>query len=258
MAGTAADYISANQLSVLGEHDQEFEVGRGLRLYMGTSGNADVWVTAVAYDTQDDKTIITVIPGSVQPTLTDIRRGATSGNSGGAHGHTGWGDGGPIPAALLSTTNLALLLSIAALVPDAGDVIRGTSASLWIAGPPRTIRPGIAGEVLSAYQVCCQDVTSDGVLLAADYNLSADEAEACVIVLADVSVGGTGSFLLHGLVENAEWTWTPGAILWLSEDGTMTETKPMAGYAVRLGRAWTATEVDFNPQPPEYMGGGTT
>lgn len=254
----AANYMNSSKCYVDGEHDREFEAGRRLRLFQAGSGNADVAVVSSVYNVTDDRTEITVSPATVFPSLAVIQRGATSANSGGEHNHTGQGQGGLIPAALLSQSNVLLLLTLAGSVPDEGDVLRGTSASLWEAGPPTVVRQGTAAVSLTAYQVCFQDTSDSGKLKLASSALTADEAEACALARDDIESDATGSFHLRGPISNPSWTFTPGAILWLSDtEGEITEIKPSTGYATRLGRAWTATEIDWNPMPPEYMGGGT-
>lgn len=254
-----ANYMNSSKCYVDGEHDREFEAGRRLRLFQAGSGNADVAVVSSVYNVTDNRTEITVSPAMVFPSLAVIQRGATSANSGGEHNHTGPGQSGLIPAAQLSQSSILLLLTLAASVPAEGDVLRGTAASLWEAGPPTVVRQGTAGISLTAYQVCFQDVGDGGKLKPASSALTAVEAEACALAKVGLEADEPGAFHLRGLISNPEWTWTPGAILWLSDtEGEIVETKPAIGYATRLGRAWTATEIDFSPMPPEYMGGGTS
>lgn len=235
---TLATYISSSKFSISGEHDQEYEYGRRIRLNMAESGNYDVSVMSALYAVEDNKTQITVYPAMVQASLVSITRGASSANSVGHHGHSGHGDGGPMPASALSTAEVAKLQDVA------------DSAA---------IKTGTGGEAVDAYSVCFQDTSDDGALYLASSDMTSAEAEACCISLESITDGGIGSVLFHGFVTNVAWKWSPGAVLWLSATpGEMTETQPMSGYAVRLGRAWTETEVFFDPQAPEYMGGGTT
>lgn len=62
--------------------------------------------------------------------------------------------------------------------------------------------------------------------------------------------GGKGTILLIGLINNNEWSWTPGGLLYAStSDGEMTHIKPDSqGNQVQIvGRAITGTLILFNP-----------
>lgn len=247
-----ATYMTSSQFSIDGEHDQEFEAGRRIRLLQGESGNVDVTTTSAAYDSGNDRTVITVAPSNVASSLATIKRGPGGGNSSGEHGHSGRGDGGFIAAALLSSTNIAILLSLAALSPSYGEVIQGDSGGELSVGPPASISSGVAGEALTALQVVYPDTADSGKFKLAQSDGTAAEAEASALVLsASLSTDGSGYFHAHGFITDSSWSFTPGAVLWLdAAAGGITETEPVSGYGTRLGKAWTATKIFFNPLAP--------
>ena len=73
---------------------------------------------------------------------------------------------------------------------------------------------------------------------------------------ADASIGtsATGNYLLHGFYRDDSWTWTAGAVLYLSTAGTtgntITETAPSGSSdaVVVIGMAYDSNIIYFNPQ----------
>ena len=105
---------------------------------------------------------------------------------------------------------------------------------------------GEAGEDISAYEVVYYKF-SDGKIWLAD---GSDETTLGVIAIAGetFATGVDGTSLRFGRITNGSWTWTPGAILWVSAStpGEITETRP-ATEAVCIGIALSATEIFFDP-----------
>lgn len=246
----AATYISSSQFSISGEHDQEFEYGRSITFLQGGSGSVDAKATLAAYNSEENKTVITVVPAVIQASLVAITRGATSGKSGGAHDHSGWNSGGPIPAAALSAANTTKLLNLTALTGNYGDVIQLDDAGALSMDSPGLIKSKLAGESLTAYQVVYQDTADSGKLKVATNAGTLAEADAVGIVLGSASIDQAVYAKLAGEIYRLAWTFTPGAILWLDVDGGITETEPVSGYKTRLGKAWDAHTIILNIQPP--------
>jgi hypothetical protein len=109
---------------------------------------------------------------------------------------------------------------------------------------------GTSGQVLSQYDIVYLD-TSDGHYRRATNNGTDLEANAVGTVTQSSGLGNpeTGSILLNGLVTNDNWSWTPGATLYLDVDGGMTETQPdISQYVVKpLGFAVSETQIWFSP-----------
>jgi hypothetical protein len=56
-------------------------------------------------------------------------------------------------------------------------------------------------------------------------------------------------YLSQGFVSNPAWNWIPGKLLYLTNDGTMSQDRPTEGTTAILGIAYSATVICFSPQP---------
>lgn len=249
-----ATYISSTQFSIDGEHDQEYEGGRRIRLLQGLSGNVDVTTTVAAYDSGNDRTIITVTPAYVQAALTSIRRGASSANSVGHHSHTGHGDGGPLPSIALSATQISRLQDIADLVGDEGDVLQTDADNVVSLGQVNRYLDGTAGEALDEFSVGYLEFDGyDPLCYLAKTGGTDSQSDGWVLVAESggIAESASGKLLQFGEIENDAWDWVPGRILWLdSLAGGMTDERPADNPKVQLGHALTATRIFFNPIGP--------
>lgn len=57
-----------------------------------------------------------------------------------------------------------------------------------------------------------------------------------------------------GEYAESTWNWTPGAPLYLGENGFLTETPPNTGVLLQVAVAVSATNIVFKPSPPIYTG----
>jgi len=63
-------------------------------------------------------------------------------------------------------------------------------------------------------------------------------------------VGDPINVVREGLMTENGWTWTPDAPIFISANGTLTQTLPTAGNPVRrIGWAISATEINLDPYP---------
>jgi len=62
---------------------------------------------------------------------------------------------------------------------------------------------------------------------------------------------GTKNVLLRGFARDDSWTWNTGAQIYVSTNGTLSETAPTTGgYQVQIvALAISSTEIYFNPSP---------
>lgn len=108
-------------------------------------------------------------------------------------------------------------------------------------------RQTLVGETFQAYELgCLNDV---GVWVPSD---ATDESlmPALALSVSTVYAGTIGTFLLIGVVNNNEWRWNPGALLYASRTpGRITETRPdVTGDQVQfIGRALSSTLIIFVP-----------
>jgi hypothetical protein len=90
-------------------------------------------------------------------------------------------------------------------------------------------------------------VASDGNLETAD----ADQSTTMPVIALAVETGtGTKNVLLHGIIRNDAWDWTPRGIVYVSTTtGALTQTPPSGtGDIVQVvGIAITADIILFNP-----------
>jgi hypothetical protein len=110
---------------------------------------------------------------------------------------------------------------------------------------------GVAGEALSQYDLVYANVSDSGEYWIATNAGTAAQADVVGIVVESGGVADTATGTIHlgGLVTNGSWTWTPGAALYLSTAGGITETEPTSPDIVKpIGYAVTATQIWFNPQ----------
>jgi hypothetical protein len=119
---------------------------------------------------------------------------------------------------------------------------------VWTA--PLFVRSDIlGGETIAQYAVVYTDSAAAGKWKKAKTGGTDDEKTpwGMVVKSGGLTNGVAGEVVIHGLVTNAGWSWTPGKILWLdSTYGAMTETKPVTN-AIQLARAITATIIYFAP-----------
>lgn len=98
-----------------------------------------------------------------------------------------------------------------------------------------------AGEDISAYNVLAQG--SDGKVYVADSSDTSDIQK--VIGLAETSASTDDSISVRsvGKMTNAGWSWTPGAKLYYTNSGTLTESVPATGFVQQVAVAETATTI---------------
>lgn len=79
-------------------------------------------------------------------------------------------------------------------------------------------------------------------------------AKVIGMAIGTYSLGGTGTYLLHGFARNDAWNWTPGGFVYLTVTGTtgntLSQTAPTTtdSCTVIIGIAIAADEIYVNPQ----------
>lgn len=110
----------------------------------------------------------------------------------------------------------------------------------------RTIAEATAGENLAEHQLV---YGSGGEYFVATNNDTEAKADAMGITLEAISSGNTGTIQFgNGIITDESWTWTPGAELFLGEDGALVEDYGEATFVKPIGYAVTATSISFNIQ----------
>lgn len=95
----------------------------------------------------------------------------------------------------------------------------------------------VAGAILSGNRMVTYDALSTVV-----YASSADASAHAVLgmTLGAALAGAAVSVQTYGKIVEPSWSWTPLEPVYLSTDGTLSQTAPITGYCVRLGFALDA------------------
>ena len=118
------NYIDSSTFYLTGEHDQEFEEGRMLRLNQGLNGYVDVQVLVAIYESDEDRTLVSVSPALVQSSLVSIKRASSSAKSVAVHKHSGIGDGGFMASSAIGISEVTRLLEFIGLTGTLGQVLQ--------------------------------------------------------------------------------------------------------------------------------------
>jgi len=106
---------------------------------------------------------------------------------------------------------------------------------------------GTAGANLSQYKLVYMN--SAGVYLYANAS-SEDTMPAIAITLESIPQGRQGSLLFFGLINNNNWDFTPGQLLYMDAvEGNISSTPPsQPGHQIQIiGKALQQTLIIFNP-----------
>ncbi len=100
---------------------------------------------------------------------------------------------------------------------------------------------GVAAMQINKFLVVA--LTPGGYVLADKDEVSQKYRVAGISVTAADGAGSAFMFRQMGLVQNTVWAWTPGALLYLGDDGQLSETRGDGVVSQPLAVATTATEV---------------
>lgn len=79
-------------------------------------------------------------------------------------------------------------------------------------------------------------------------------AEAVVGVSAQaVAAGGEVMVQRAGVMSESGWSWTPGAAVYLGEEGLLRQTPPPEGFLMVIGIAASATSILIDIQPAIHL-----
>jgi hypothetical protein len=183
------------------------------------------------------------IGAAAAPTVTDLGSVATCDINGGAI--DGTAIGAASPSTIVGTTitaNTEFVLASDARLDFTTPASDGKATG--IVKPGETVDTNTAGwgglvylnSADSHWDTADKDSTSTG---------------GDVIVAMALGTTGAIDLLMYGEVHETDWNWTVGAVLYLGDDGALTETCPSdSGDVVRImGHATHADKVWFNPSP---------
>ena len=150
----------------------------------------------------------------------------------------------------VSTIAVSTGETIEVITPDihvTGTAEQGPEGIQGEPGPSgATTVTGTAGAILSGHRIVTYDASGNLV-----YASSADTSALSVfgLLLNAAALGDDVTVQTYGKVTEPSWTWTPLEPLYLSTNGTLTQTAPTTGYLVRLGYAVSATSIMLAVEP---------
>lgn len=106
----------------------------------------------------------------------------------------------------------------------------------------------VAGEALGGHRAVVQD--ADGRAFYADRSDPTHIGRIAGITTGAAAVGTSVSLLALGRMEEAGWSWTPFAPVYLGSTGVLTQIKPVVGHQQVLGVALSATTVFIRLREP--------
>jgi hypothetical protein len=101
-----------------------------------------------------------------------------------------------------------------------------------------------AGESISAYNILVQE--SDGKVDVADSSDTNHIQKVVGLATTSAVLDDSIDVQSTGKMTNAGWSWTPGAKLYFTSSGTLTETVPSTGFIQQVAVAETATTITIN------------
>lgn len=96
-----------------------------------------------------------------------------------------------------------------------------------------------AGEALGGHRVV---YIADGEAFYADLMDVTTAGQIAGVTVAAASMGQAVAVQSAGLLEEPTWTFVPGPV-YVGANGTLTQTRPVAGYIINIGVAVSATEL---------------
>ena len=146
----------------------------------------------------------------------------------------------------IDSGTLEIIPATPQVVLDLGVILRGPP------GPPGPPSPFsgvtmIASTSISIHTAVMPDGT--GGVVYADQQDVLTVGRLMGIASSSASVGEDVIVIVTGEVDEPTWTWSPGEV-YLSTDGTLTQTPPTTGYLQVIGVALTPTRLTVGIQLP--------
>lgn len=80
----------------------------------------------------------------------------------------------------------------------------------------------------------------------ADKDTSAHEGNVIGITMGAIASGAQGPVQVRLTITEPSWNWTPGGLIFLGNNGLLTQTPPTAGFVMMLGTALSAIAMFVN------------
>lgn len=106
----------------------------------------------------------------------------------------------------------------------------------------------IAATVLSGQRVVTTDINGEAIY--ADKDTPAHVSKVLGICLTAATVGASVDIRTFGELTEPAWNWNAGEPIYLSTNGTMTQTVPLTGFLLQVAFALTPTSIFVSLQQP--------
>lgn len=124
------------------------------------------------------------------------------------------------------------------------------------AGDSNTVVTMTAGSALGGHRIVAQSPTNNNTVIYADASNSAHANLVFGMTLNAASSGGSVEVAVCGEFTEPTWNWTLGLPIFLSVDGTLTQTVPtssVADFSLVVGFPITPTKLFVNIREPIFL-----
>lgn len=124
------------------------------------------------------------------------------------------------------------------------------------AGDSNTVVTMTAGSALGGHRIVAQSPTNNNTVVYADASNSAHANLVFGMTLNAASSGGSVDVAVCGEFTEPTWNWTLGLPIFLSVDGTLTQTAPtssVADFSLVVGFPITPTKLFVNIREPIFL-----
>lgn len=123
-------------------------------------------------------------------------------------------------------------------------------------GDSNTIVTMTAGSALGGHRIVAQSPNANNTVIYADPTNSAHANLVFGMTLNAVSSGGSVDVAVCGEFTEPSWSWTLGLPIFLSQNGTLTQTAPtvsVANFSLVVGFPITPTKMFVNIREPIFL-----
>lgn len=124
------------------------------------------------------------------------------------------------------------------------------------AGDSNTVVTMTAGSALGGHRIVAQSPTNNNTVVYADASNSAHANLVFGMTLNAADAGGSVDVAVCGEFTEPTWNWTLGLPIFLSVDGTLTQTVPtssVADFSLVVGFPITPTKLFVNIREPIFL-----
>lgn len=124
------------------------------------------------------------------------------------------------------------------------------------AGDSNTVVTMTAGSALGGHRIVAQSPTNNNTVVYADASNSAHANLVFGMTLNAASSGGSVDVAVCGEFTEPTWNWTLGLPIFLSQNGTLTQTVPtssVADFSLVVGFPITPTKLFVNIREPIFL-----